>query len=135
VTDERDGVAPRSPGARRRRRILVIDDDRNVGDGLQLALEVDGHEVCVALDGEQGLALAERFAPDVVLCDISMPSMDGYEVARAFRAHPPLSGVFLVALTGYAQAVDRERARRAGFDEHLAKPVDMERLQALLARR
>lgn len=128
-----NGAAP-PYGARPRRRILVIDDDRNVAAGLELALGIDGHEVRVAHDGARGLKAAETFAPDFVLCDIGMPQMDGYEVARTFRAHPALSGVFLVALTGYAQAIDRDRARRAGFDEHLAKPVDMARIQALLAR-
>jgi len=121
--------APRRP-----RRVLVIDDDRDVASGLKLALEIDGHVVAVAHDGPQGLEAAGAFGPDVVLCDIGMPGMDGYEVARAFRARPDLRGVFLVALTGYAQAVDRDRARRTGFDEHVAKPADMARIQALLAR-
>jgi CheY-like chemotaxis protein len=90
--------------------------------------------VAVAHDGREALAVARTFGADCVLCDIGMPGMDGYEVARAFRADPELRGVFLVALTGYAQASDRDRARKMGFDEHVAKPPDMERIQELLAR-
>jgi two-component system CheB/CheR fusion protein len=128
-------TAPAPPAvAARRRRVLVVDDNRDVADGLELALARAGHEVAIAYDGQSALALARAFKADCVLCDIGMPDMDGYEVARAFRSDPQLRGVFLVALTGYAQAVDRERARRMGFDEHVAKPADMERLQALLAR-
>ena len=69
-----------------------------------------------------------------MLCDIRMPGIDGYEVARAFRANPERRDVLLVALTGYAQPVDRDNARQAGFDDHLAKPADMAQLRALLAR-
>jgi CheY-like chemotaxis protein len=90
--------------------------------------------VAVAYDGAHGLETARAFKPDVVLCDIRMPGIDGYEVARAFRADLELRDVLLVALTGYAQAVDRDNAREAGFDEHLAKPGDMEQIRALLAR-
>jgi PAS domain S-box-containing protein len=127
------GAAEPAPPPRRRR-VLVIDDDRDVATGLKLALEIDGHEVQVAFDGARGLEAVRAFAPDFVLCDIGMPGMDGYEVARAIRACPELAGVFLVALTGYAQAVDRDKARRTGFDEHLAKPADMARIHALLSR-
>jgi two-component system CheB/CheR fusion protein len=113
--------------------VLVIDDDRDVTTGLELALTVDGHEVAVAHDGVRGLETARAFKPDLVLCDIGMPDVDGYQVARAFRADPELRHIVLVALTGYAQTIDRDEARQAGFDEHLAKPADMVRLQALLA--
>jgi two-component system CheB/CheR fusion protein len=117
-----------------RRRVLVIDDDRDVANGLKLALEIDAHEVAVAYDGAEGLAVARAFRPDFVLCDVGMPGMDGYAVARAFRADPELRGIFLVALTGFAQAADRAKARQAGFDEHLAKPANMATINALLAR-
>jgi PAS domain S-box-containing protein len=130
-------AAPEAPArspAPRRRRVLVIDDDRDVANGLKLALEIDAHEVAVAYDGAAGLAAARAFEPDFVLCDIGMPGMDGYAVAGALRAEPRLAAVFLVALTGYAQAADRDRAKEAGFDEHLAKPANMERIKALLAR-
>jgi two-component system CheB/CheR fusion protein len=119
--------------ARKRRRVLVIDDDRDVISGLELALQIDGHDVAIAYDGVHGLEKARSFKPDFVLCDIGMPGVDGYQVARAFRADPELRHIVLVALTGYAQTIDRDQARQAGFDEHLAKPADMVRLQALLA--
>ncbi len=120
--------------ARRRRRVLLIDDDEDVINGLKLALQSDGHDVAVAYDGVQGLETARALKPDLVLCDIRMPGMDGYEVARAFRADPELRDTRLVALTGHAQPVDRDKAREAGFDEHLAKPADMAQIRALLAR-
>ena len=126
-----DGAPPRA--AIRPRRVLVIDDDRDVANGLKLTLEADGHDAAVAYNGVQGVEVARSFRPDCVFCDIGMPGLDGYEVARRFRADPDLRGVFLVALTGYAQPADRDNAREAGFDEHLAKPADMARIQALLA--
>jgi PAS domain S-box-containing protein len=128
----RDDGAP-AVAVRRRRRVLVIDDDRDVISGLELALQIDGHDVAIAYDGVHGLEKARSFKPDFVLCDIGMPGVDGYQVARAFRADPELRHIVLVALTGYAQTIDRDQARQAGFDEHLAKPADMVRLQALLA--
>jgi CheY-like chemotaxis protein len=114
--------------------VLVIDDDRDVANGLKLALEIDAHEVAVAYDGDEGLALARTFKPDFVLCDVGMPGKDGYAVARAFRADAELRRIFLVALTGFAQAADRSKAREAGFDEHLAKPANMATINGLLAR-
>jgi PAS domain S-box-containing protein len=129
---QEDGAPPLA--ARRRRRVLVIDDDRDVTSGLKLALQIDGHDVAVAYDGAHGIETARTFKPDFVLCDIGMPGLGGYEVARAFRADPGLRDILLVALTGYAQPADRDKAREAGFDEHLAKPADMARIQALLAR-
>jgi two-component system CheB/CheR fusion protein len=120
--------------ARRTRRVLVIDDDRDVAGGLKAVLEVDGHDIAIAYDGIRGIEVARTFKPEVVLCDIGMPGFDGYDVARAFRADPALRNILLVALTGYAQAEDRDKARDAGFDEHLAKPVDIDRIEALLAR-
>jgi PAS domain S-box-containing protein len=128
----KETAAPLAAG--RRRRILVIDDDPDVAEGLELALTVSGHDVTVAYDGAAGLEAARAFQPDVVFCDLGMPGLDGYQVARAFRADPALRQIFLVALTGYAQADDRDKTRAAGFDAHLAKPADMARIQALLAR-
>jgi len=130
------GRAEKAPAvmARARRRVLVIDDDRDVANAFKLALEIDGQDVAVAYDGAQGLEAARAFKPDFVFCDIAMPGIDGYEVARVLRADPELRDAHLVALTGYAQAADRDKARTTGFDEHLAKPADMARIQALLAR-
>lgn len=117
-----------------RRKVLVIDDEHDVAEGLRLALEIDSHEVVVAHDGADGLETARTFRPEFVFCDIGMPGMDGYQVARAFRADPALRDVVLVALTGYAQPSDEIKARRAGFDAHLAKPSSMASIQEVLAR-
>jgi two-component system CheB/CheR fusion protein len=115
------------------RRVLVIEDDLDVADALRSALEVGGHEVTVAADGPDGIAMARSLKPDAVLCDIGLPDMDGYEVARRMRADPALSGTFLIALSGYAQAEDVQTARAAGFDAHLAKPASLAKVQRLIA--
>ncbi len=118
---------------RARRRVLIIEDKVDAADSLRAALELAGHVVEVASDGPQGLAAARAFHPEFVLCDIGLPGMDGFEVARAFRADGSLAGSILVALSGYALPEDRQRAVEAGFDRHLAKPPSMEKLAELLA--
>jgi CheY-like chemotaxis protein len=123
-------AADRSAG---RRRILIIEDNRDAAESLCDVLSLGHHEVIVAHDGPEGLAKARAFVPEVVLCDIGLPGMDGYQVARALRAEEPLRGVFLVALSGYALPEDLERAAAAGFDHHLAKPPSIEALDGLLA--
>jgi signal transduction histidine kinase/CheY-like chemotaxis protein len=125
--------APADGAARPRQRVLVIEDDADVADGLKAALEIDDHRVTLARNGAEGIEGARRTHPDVVLCDIGLPGMNGYEVARAFRADDALRSSFLVALSGYAQADDIDRARAAGFDEHLAKPPTIERLKRVFA--
>ena len=90
-------------------------------------------EVRVAYDGPSALAIAPEYRPEVVVLDIGMPGMDGYEVARRLRARPEFVGTLLVALTGWGQEVDRQRSREAGFDKHLVKPVDPRDLHSLLA--
>jgi PAS domain S-box-containing protein len=127
--------APRPEVPAAHRRILVIEDDADVADGLQAALEIDGHDVEVAKNGSDGLSRARLFQPEVVLCDIGLPGMNGYDVARAFRADPDLRATVLVALSGYAQAEDVERARGAGFDRHLAKPASIDNLKRILDAR
>jgi two-component system CheB/CheR fusion protein len=119
-------------GAPVRRRVLVIEDNVDAGDSLRDALELMGHEVELARDGGSGLATARARGFDVVLCDIGLPDLDGYQVARRFRADPALAGVRLVALTGYALPQDRARAIEAGFDGHLAKPASFEDLERLV---
>jgi len=116
-----------------RRRILVIEDHQDAADSLRDALELDGHEVRVAKNGADGVALAGTFQPEVVLCDIGLPQMDGYEVARALRSLESRGRALLVALSGYALPEDVERALDAGFDRHLAKPPSLEALKQLLA--
>ncbi|HXY38841.1 MAG TPA: ATP-binding protein, partial [Vicinamibacteria bacterium] len=115
------------------RRVLVIEDNVDAAESLRDLLELEGHCVAVAADGPGGVAVAREFLPEVVLCDVGLPRMDGYEVARAFRADSRLSSVRLVALTGYAQPDDLERATAAGFERHLAKPPDVGRLREVLA--
>jgi PAS domain S-box-containing protein len=116
-----------------RRRVLVIEDNADARETLKMMLELGGHVVCLASDGPRGLAAARDFGPDVVFCDIGLPAMDGFDVARAFRADDRMKAVALVALTGYARHEDVVRARAAGFDRHLSKPASPETIQAVLA--
>jgi PAS domain S-box-containing protein len=117
------------------RRVLVVDDNRDAAESLAMILSLSGTQVSVALSGPQALEQLRSFQPDIVLTDIGMPGMDGYEVARRIRAEPGSGDLMLIALTGWGQAEDRERAMREGFDEHLTKPVDPEELEKLLASR
>ena len=101
----------------------------------RILLELSGHEVFVAENGFLGLEILKTARPDIALVDIGLPGMDGYEVARRFRAESDGDRVFLVALTGYGSSADRDRSRQAGFDLHLLKPVDPEALKSLLDER
>lgn len=123
---------PEAPLAAEPRRVLIIDDLRDAAESLQEALALAGHVVAIAFDGPSGVAAARSFQPDVVFCDIGLPGMDGFEVARQIRLEPSLRKVFLVALSGYAAQVDIERSRQAGFDEYMAKPPRLEILQRML---
>ena len=115
-----------------RRRVLIVEDKADAAASLRDRLELDGHEVATTTNGAEALARAATMRPDVVLCDIGLPGLDGYGVARAMRADPSLSRTLLVALTGYALSTDRARALAAGFDGHLAKPLDHEVLNGIL---
>ncbi len=115
-------------------RILIVEDNANAREMLQTVLELDGHEVAVAGSGLQGLEMIEFQRPEVALIDIGLPELDGYQVARAVRRNPENDRVFLVALTGYGQPDDRRQAIEAGFDAHLVKPVDLDRLTEIFAR-
>lgn len=115
------------------RRVLVIEDNADAATSLKLLLTIEGHKVETAPDGPAGLAVAVSFRPEVLLCDIGLPGMDGYEVARAFRSNPVLAGTFLVALTGYGLPEDVRRTSEAGFDRHVTKPPSFEQLERLLA--
>jgi PAS domain S-box-containing protein len=115
-------------------RVLLVEDHVDVATSLTMVLEALGHRVAVAHDGPGGLAAARAHHPDVMLVDIGLPEMDGYEVARRVRGDPALAGVVLIALTGYGLDQDRQRTRAAGFHHHLVKPVDPEALQDLLLR-
>jgi CheY-like chemotaxis protein len=115
------------------RRLLVVDDHPDAGEMLAVLLRCWGHDVELALDGPSALASVERRRPDLVLLDIGLPGMSGYDVAERLRSRPELRDVLLVALTGYGQPEDKLRAARAGFAHHLVKPVDPAALQKLLA--
>ena len=116
-----------------RTRVLVVDDNRDAAESLTMILQMSGHEAETAFSGAQALERVAVFKPDVVLTDIGMPGMDGYEVARRLRADPATRDLRIIALTGWGQAQDKERALAAGFNRHLTKPVDPEELDSLLA--
>jgi signal transduction histidine kinase/DNA-binding response OmpR family regulator len=129
-------VRPAAPAAwptRLARRVLVIEDNPDSAESMRMLLALSGHKVEVAATGVAGVERAQTFRPEVVVCDIGLPGgMDGYDVARAMRADPELSGAFLIAATGYGQVDDQRRSREAGFDAHLTKPVDFAELHRLL---
>ncbi|MCR6653467.1 MAG: response regulator [Cellvibrionaceae bacterium] len=119
---------------RQRLRILLIDDNTDMLQTLSTLLTMEGHEVATAVDGESGLEAIRATALDLVLCDIGLPgALDGYAVARAVRADADLSGVYMVALSGYGQERDRQRAKASGFDSHLLKPLNFGELAEVLA--
>jgi len=117
-------AATRSTDGNSLRRILVVDDNVDTAESMALLLRLKGHQVQVAHYGPAALETARSFEPEVVLLDIGLPGLDGYEVAKRLREEARLAKVLLVALTGYGQEEDRRRARRAGFDHHFTKPVD-----------
>jgi two-component system CheB/CheR fusion protein len=117
---------------RRARRVLLIEDNVDAADSLQAVLQAVGHEVQVSRDGASGIERARDYRPEVILCDIGLPDLDGYTVARALRGEPALTGTCLVALSGYGRDQDIEKAEKSGFDRHLTKPADFPRLLALL---
>lgn len=117
---------------RKARRIVLIEDNADAAESLKLLLELNGHQVIVADDGASGLHATREARPDLVLCDIGLPGeLDGYDVARAIKKDDELESVRLVAVTGYGQEEDTRRAREAGFDEHLVKPVDVQDIEKL----
>jgi CheY-like chemotaxis protein len=124
---------PSSPPPSPCRRVLVVDDNVDAAESLAMMLRVWGHEVRTAYDGLAALNAAGQVHPEVILLDIGLPRMDGYEVARRLRERASTRGVLLVALTGYGQEEDRRRAKEAGFDAHLTKPADSTTLQRLVA--
>jgi signal transduction histidine kinase len=118
---------------RTQRRILVADDNNDALESLATLLQLSGHEVYTASNGAVALESAEQHRPEVALLDIGMPKLDGYEVARRIRAQPWGQRITLVALTGWGQDSDRKRSQEAGFDSHLVKPLDLDKLTELLA--
>jgi two-component system CheB/CheR fusion protein len=115
-------------------RVLIIEDDNDLAESLRDVLVLSDPDVTVeiARDGVTGVAAAKRLRPDLVICDIGLPEMDGYQVVRALRKQPTLAGVKILALTGYARAEDVQRCVEAGFSGHLAKPLTETQLSNLL---
>jgi PAS domain S-box-containing protein len=115
------------------RRVLVIEDNVDIADSLRDLLDLKGHDVQVAYEGRAGLARAREFRPDVVICDLGLPDMTGYEVARAIREDPLLERTWLIALSGYGQSEDLQRSLDAGFDRHVTKPPKLDTLESVIA--
>jgi PAS domain S-box-containing protein len=115
-------------------RILLVDDNRDSADSLAMLLELKGHEVRIAYEGEQALQIAPRFVPHLAVIDIAMPKMDGYATLAALREMPEVADTMFAAMTGFGHASDRERTRDAGFHAHLVKPVELALFDALLAQ-
>ncbi len=116
-------------------RILIVEDNQDSADSLRMVLELaGGHTVAVAHSGTEGVGLARTFRPDVILCDLGLPGMSGFEVARALRADPATASARLIAVSGYGSDDDRRQARQAGFDHALVKPVELSALQRLLGQ-
>lgn len=113
-------------------RILVADDNDSITKTFGWMLEVLGYEARVARDGEEALTIARSFLPDVIMLDINLPGMNGYEVCQKMRAEPALAKCVFIAQTGWSQPEHLERSRKAGFDHHWVKPIPMERLEKLL---
>ncbi len=126
-------AASQAPAPPLRRRFLVVDDNVDATLSQATLLRILGHEVETAFGGAEALDKARAFRPDIVLLDLGMPRMDGFEVARRLRATAEGRGMLLVAQTGWGQEEHRKRTREAGFDAHLAKPVDIEALMCLVA--
>ncbi|MFC0399598.1 response regulator [Paraburkholderia rhizosphaerae] len=126
--NESAAAAPQSA-----RRVMIVDDSVDGAESMSVLLDMLGHQVCVMYDGASALAAAPEFKPEVVILDIGLPDLDGYQVARALRAQPATAGALLIALTGYGQESDRQRTRAAGFDHHLVKPASLEDIERVIA--
>lgn len=116
-------------------RILIIEDSIDAAETTQMLLTHDGHEVRTSSNGATGLKVARDFLPQVILCDIGLPGIDGYQVVQRLRADPELAKIYVIALTGYGRDQDRKHARDAGFDQHMTKPIDFRMLRQTLDAR
>jgi CheY-like chemotaxis protein len=125
---EGDGPPPRGL------RVMVVDDNRDSADSLRMLLGALGNDAKTAYDGQRALELAADLRPELIVLDIGLPSMSGYDVAKRLRQMPEAADAVIVALTGYGSESDRHRSAEAGFDDHLVKPVDFTLLEELLAR-
>jgi CheY-like chemotaxis protein len=114
------------------RRVLIVDDNRDSADSLSMLLEITGNKTYVAHDGVEAVGAVEKYRPQVVLLDIGLPKLDGHEVCRRIREQPWGKNIVVIALTGWGQADDRRKSQAAGFNGHLVKPVDYDKLLELL---
>ena len=128
----RAASSPESPAPKSDLRILIVDDNRDGADSLAMMLEVMGNETRIAYDGQEGVDVARVWRPDLILLDIGLPKLNGYEACRRIRAQPGGEGAVIIAVTGWGQEEDRRRSKEAGFDHHLVKPVDPVTLTKLL---
>lgn len=128
-----EAAPPASPVAVERRKVLVVDDNRDAAETMAMVLDMSGHEVILAHDGQTAVEMVKRHDPAVVFLDIGMPGMNGYEAAVLLRALPGAHARMLVALTGWGSEADQARSLQAGFDLHLTKPVDIDEVQRILA--
>jgi two-component system, sensor histidine kinase len=124
-------VAATAPQPRENARVLVVDDNEDAANTLSALLQLAGNEVRTANSGKQGLAAAQDFQPSIIFLDIGLPDMTGYEVAQAIRKTEHISLCYLIALTGYGTEADRQMALDAGFDLHLTKPLDYEKIESI----
>ena len=132
-TPELPPKAPLSEPSRSTRRVLVVDDNRDSAESLAILIQLAGHETRIAYDGFAAIESAATFGPEVVLLDIGLPDLNGFDTARRIREQPWGKNIVLVALTGWGQEEDRRKSKDAGFDHHMVKPVDLVALKKLLA--
>jgi signal transduction histidine kinase len=127
-------VTPKEPpSVERSLRILIIEDNRDSAESLKILLELHSHQVAIAATGAAGVEQARTWKPDVVLCDIGLPGMNGYDVAAELRHDSATAGAYLIAVSGHGSEPDQQRCLQAGFDRHMTKPVDPTALQQVLA--
>jgi CheY-like chemotaxis protein len=127
------GLPSAASRPRKRLRILVVEDNRDSAETLRMLLQMFGHDVTVAHNGTEGVQAAKRLHPEVVLCDIGLPGLDGYGVVGELRRDPETAGARVIAVTGYGAEEDRRRSQEAGFDMHLTKPLDPDALEEVFA--
>jgi len=125
-----DAAVPPTGG----RRILVADDDQDSAESLAMLFQMMGHDVRSALNGLEAVDVAANFRPDLIVLDIGMPGLDGYEVCRRIRQQPWAQAVVIAALTGWTRDEDKDRSQEAGFDHYLVKPIDPQALTDLVGR-
>lgn len=132
VTDQQS-LAPYLSPVATPLRVLIVDDNVDAAESMEMLLKVTGHDVRMVHDGQAALETALDYRPSVMVCDIGLPGLNGYEVAKRIRQDPILNHIVLVALTGYGQELDRETSLQAGFDHHMVKPAGFAQLQQILA--